>query len=169
LSPNGTKATTNGRSPAAPVSTPPRSSVENVNKEIGGPFFAGGTHRVVKGDNLWGLSGNYYRDPYLWPNIYRANTAAIHNPDVLELDQQLEVPILHGPAEQLTPEDRRNLAEGYFLLYRHYKTTDPALAPFALWAAVRYDSQIKIEYAAELREDDVAFLRAHEVRQVAER
>jgi len=168
-SPNGTEATTNGRSPAAPVSTPPRSSVENVNKEIGAPFFAGGVHRVVKGDNLWGLSGNYYRDHYLWPNIYRANSATIKNPDVLEIDQQLELPILHGPAEKLTREDRRHLAEGYFLLYRYYKVHDPALAPFALWAAVRYDERIKSDYAAELREDDLAFLQAHEVRQVAER
>ncbi|GEM_PF-3232358 len=167
-SPNRTEAKTNGQSNVTPVSTP-RPSIEKDNERIGAPFFAGGTHRVVKGDNLWGLSGTYYRDPYLWPNIYRANTTIIPNPNILELDQQLGVPILHGPAEKLTPADRRNLAEGYFLLYRHYKTTDPALAPFALWAAVRYDSQIKIEYAAELREDDVAFLQAHEVRQVAER
>ncbi|MDZ7363869.1 MAG: hypothetical protein ONB46_24610 [candidate division KSB1 bacterium] len=156
-SPNGTEAKANGQSQVTPVSTTPI------------PFFPGGTHRVVKGDHLWRLSGNYYRDPYLWPNIYRANTAIIPNPNILELDQQLEVPILHGPAEKLTPADRRNLAEGYFLLYRHYKITDPALAPFALWAAVRYDERIKSAYAAELREDDVAFLRAHEVRQVAER
>jgi len=70
----------------------------------------------------------------------------------------------------LTAEDRRNLAEGYFLLYRYYKTNDPALAPFALWAAVRYEARIKKDYAAELSEDDWAFLQAHTVpRQVAER
>jgi len=134
------------------------------------PFFAGGSHRVAPGDNLWGVSGQYYRDHYLWPNVYRANTAAIKNPDILEIDQQLAVPILHGPPEKLTLDDRRNLADGYFLLYRYYKTNDPALAPFALWAAVRYDARIKKDFAAELREDDWAFLQAHIMpRQVAER
>jgi len=134
------------------------------------PFFAGATHRVAHEDNLWKISGNYYRNHYLWPNIYRANIDAIKNPNVLERDQQLAVPILYGPSEQLTGEDRRNLAESYFLLYRYYKTNDPALAPFALWAAVRYEARIRLEYAAELREDDRAFLKAHTVpRQIAER
>ena len=133
------------------------------------PFFAGATHRVVLDDNLWKISGNYYRNHYLWPNIYRANIDAIKNPNILERGQQLAVPILYGPPEQLTLEDRHHLAEGYFLLYRYYRANEPALAPFALWAAVRYEARIKTEYAAELREDDWAFLRAHEVRQVAER
>jgi hypothetical protein len=156
--PNGSGTRLDGQTKVLQISTAPIA-----------PFFAGGAHRVVKGDNLWGLSGNYYRDHYLWPNIYRANTAAIKNPDVLELDQQLEVPMLYGPPEKLTPEDRRNLAAGYFLLYRYYKTNDPALAPFALWAAVRYDARIKKDFAAELSDDDLAFLQAHNVRQIAER
>lgn len=152
---------TNDKPLVAPVSTIPKKPT---------PFFAGGTHRVALGDKLWAMSGTYYHDPYLWPNIYRVNTAAIKNPDVLELDRQLALPILYGPPKKLTAEDRRHLAEGYFLLYRHYCTHDPALAPFALWAAVRYDARIRLEYAAELREDDLAFLEAHGVtRQVAER
>jgi len=134
------------------------------------PFFAGGTHRVIPEENLWKISGRYYRNPYLWPNIYRVNTGAIPNPDRLERDQQLALPILYGPPEQLTLEDRHHLAEGYFLLYRYYRTHEPALAPFALWAAVRYDARIRSEYAAELSADDWAFLQAHDVsRQVAER
>jgi nucleoid DNA-binding protein len=134
------------------------------------PFFAGGVHRVALRDNLWRLSGNYYRNHYLWPNIYRANTATIKNPDVLELDQQLALPVLYGAPERLTAEDHRNLAEGYFLLYRFYKAHAPALAPFALWAAVRYNARLKQDFAAELSEDDWAFLEAHAVsRQVAER
>lgn len=134
------------------------------------PFYAGGIHRVIPEDNLWKISNHYYRNPYLWPNIYRANLDSIPNPNVLERDQQLALPILYGPPEQLTVVDRRHLAEGYFLLYRHYRTHEPALAPFALWAAVRYDAQIRANYAAELRADDWAFLQAHGVTtQVAER
>jgi len=133
-------------------------------------FFAGGTHHVIPEDNLWKLSGHYYRDPYLWPNIYRANNANLPNPNILERDDQLALPILYGPPERLTAIDRRNLAESYFLLYRYYRAHEPTLAPFALWAAVRYEARIKTEYTAELREDDLAFLQAHAVpQQVAER
>jgi nucleoid DNA-binding protein len=134
------------------------------------PFFSGGTHQVVAGDNLWDLSGNYYRDHYLWPNIYRVNNASISNPDILEIEQQLAVPVLYGPPEKLTPTDRRNLAEGYYLLYRYYKNAESHLAPYALWAAVQYDKRIKSDYHSELREDDLVFLEAHGIRRaVAER
>jgi nucleoid DNA-binding protein/nucleoid-associated protein YgaU len=129
-------------------------------------FFAGGMHRVAVGDNLWGLSGAYYRDHYLWPNIYRANTATISNPDVLQIEQSLKVPALYGPPDKLTEADRRHLAEGYFLLYRYYKETASSLAPYALWAAVQYDAAIKTDHAAELSDDDLAFLQAHGVRRV---
>jgi nucleoid-associated protein YgaU len=133
-------------------------------------FFAGGTHRVATGDNLWEISGTYYRDHYLWPNIYRVNTATIQNPDILQIDQSLDVPALYGPPEKLTAADRRHLAEGYFLLYRYYKENASSLAPYALWAAVQYDAAIKTEHAAELSEDDLAFLQAHGVRRaLAER
>jgi nucleoid-associated protein YgaU len=133
-------------------------------------FFAGGTHRVAAGDNLWGISGTYYRDHYLWPNIYRVNIATIQNPDILQIDQSLEVPALYGPPDKLTEADRRHLAEGYFLLYRYYKENASSLAPYALWAAVQYDAAIKSEHATELSEDDLAFLQAHGVRRaLAER
>jgi nucleoid DNA-binding protein len=129
-------------------------------------YFSGGTHHVVAGENLWGISGTYYRDHYLWPNIYRANTATVRNPDILQIDQSLAVPALYGPPEKLTAADRRNLAEGYFLLYRYYKENASSLAPYALWAAVQYDAAIKAEHAPELSEDDLAFLQAHGVRRV---
>lgn len=133
-------------------------------------FFAGGTHRVAVGDNLWGISGVYYRDYYLWPNIYRVNTATISNPDILQIDQILQVPALYGPPEKLTAADRRNLAEGYFLLYRYYKENASSLAPYALWASVQYDATIKTDHATELSKDDLSFLHAHGVRRaLAER
>lgn len=133
-------------------------------------FFAGGTHRVAMGDNLWRIAGAYYRDHYLWPNIYRVNTATIPNPDVLQIEQSLEVPALYGPPDKLTEADRRHLAEGYFLLYRYYKENASSLAPYALWAAVQYNAAIKTEHATELSEDDLAFLQAHGVRRaLAER
>ncbi len=160
--PNGIDGTPVGQPKAAEV--PSKPSYESA------AFFAGGTHRVAVGDNLWGLSGAYYRDHYLWPNIYRANTATIPNPDILQIDQSLKVPALYGPPDKLTEADRRHLAEGYFLLYRYYKENASSLAPYALWAAVQYDVAIKTDHATELSDDDLAFLQAHGVRRaLAER
>lgn len=133
------------------------------------PAFAGGTHQVVVGDNLWQLSGHYYFDPFLWPNIYRVNTAVVADPDVLEPQDTLTLPVLYGPHDQLTARDRHNLAEGYFLVFNHYRQTQKHLAPFALWAAVRYDSKILDTHSAMITDTELAFLKAHDVNTVASR
>jgi len=124
---------------------------------------------VVKGDNLWGISGHYYLDPYLWPNIYRVNSAKIGDPDVLEPQQLLTLPVLYGTYDKLTPQDRRNLAEGYFLVFNHYKQTQKHLAPFALWAAVRFDRGILDKHKDAIGADELAFLEAHNVGNIASR
>lgn len=134
------------------------------------PFFPGGSHQVVAGDNLWKISGQYYIDPFLWPNIYRANSETVGNPNVLEMAQMLALPVLHGHPNHLTPEDRRNLAQGYFLVFDFYKkTTDKHLAPFALWAAVKYDPAILETHRDQISADELAFLNAHEAGRMAAR
>jgi hypothetical protein len=50
------------------------------------------THVVVRGDTLFDLAGEYWRDPYLWPVLLAANLETITDPDYLRQGSVLNIP-----------------------------------------------------------------------------
>ena len=50
------------------------------------------THRVVRGDTLWALSGRYLGNPLRWPEIYRLNASIIRNPHWIYVGQTFRIP-----------------------------------------------------------------------------
>ena len=48
---------------------------------------------VKKGDTLWDISAkdDIYGDPFQWPLLFKANRDQIEDPDIIEVDQELDV------------------------------------------------------------------------------
>lgn len=50
----------------------------------------GVTYRIKKGDTLWDISASYYRNPWLYPKLARANS--IRNPDLIFAGTRIYIP-----------------------------------------------------------------------------
>jgi nucleoid-associated protein YgaU len=58
-----------------------------------GAAGADDSYTVVRGDNLWNISGksSIYGDPYQWPLIYKANRSQIKDPDLIFPGQTFDI------------------------------------------------------------------------------
>ena len=99
----------------------------------------GGVHDVRAGNSLWSIAESFYTDPYLWPNIFRANTDVVSNPDVLEVGLIIHVPPLEGTIGSLSENDIVNIIDGYMQAYLAYRRLGKSNARYYLWVANQYN------------------------------
>jgi nucleoid-associated protein YgaU len=49
-------------------------------------------HTVIEGQSLWRISRRHYRNPLLWPEIYKVNDDQIEDPDLIYPKQRFKIP-----------------------------------------------------------------------------
>ncbi len=131
---NQTNSPSNGAEPVSATTPAP------------GDYFKEQTFEIARGESLWLLAAKHYRDAYLWPHIYQANTTAIANPDYLVDGQIIVVPGLEGSPDALSEKDRHSIAKGYYLTYLFYEKTGRSDALLVLKVARRYDAKVAENY-----------------------
>ena len=122
--------------------------------ETSKPFFTEKQHKLVNGDSLWRLSKKNYINPFYWPHIYQANTKSIYNPNKLLIGRNITLPTLYGHPDDLSDEDRRHIAEGYFLVYRYNKKNNRPFPYYALLGVKKFDPSVIEDHIYEIEETD---------------
>ncbi len=69
------------------------SAISDSSSSSGIPEGRVGSYSVVRGDNLWNISGKdeVYADPYQWPLIYKTNRDKIKDADLIHPGQVLDI------------------------------------------------------------------------------
>ena len=75
------------------------------------------THTIAAGDTLWALAKQYYGSPYLWPQLWEANTWItdarwIYPGDVLHVTGDVQAPASAASTETTTIESSSELSGG---------------------------------------------------------
>ena len=95
-------------------------------------------HVIVRGDTLWDISGKYYKDNYLWPYIWEANSWVTYPHWIYPGDVLLIPPLMLLPGGGLEEEafNLPDILEGYFpaggdeAVYCGHFIADPNSKPF---------------------------------------
>ena len=119
----------------------------------------GGIHKIQPGDKLWTIARDYYKQSYLWPNIYRVNLDKFKNPDVLTLGKSVEIPPLQGKPGSLTEKDKKDIAEVFVEVYLIYKELGKENAQYYLWVVNKWDAHDVIDkYKEKIVAEDLQLI-----------
>jgi len=116
-------------------------------------------HTVEQGESLWSIAEAELGNPYLWPAIYNLNQNEIENPNLIQSSSDLTVPVFSDP-DNLTEQERSQVAEGYLAVYQWTRTNNPDDAKHFLWAVGVFSPDLLDQAASSVDQADLAFAKS---------
>jgi hypothetical protein len=108
-----------------------------------------GEHTVVKDESFSLITGYYWDDIFLWPDLYIRNTMRSDDPDLIYPDEIITIYNRLGVGETFSSQETDEILEAYLQVYRIYKKLGKEKNNSVwslLWCAARYDHDFLNQY-----------------------
>ncbi len=122
------------------------------------------THKVEEGESFSLVTGYYWEDIFLWPDLYVRNDMRTDDPDLIYPEEIIDIYNRLGKGDQYTPAETDELMKSYLQVYRIYKALGPEKNNSVwslLWCAAKYDHDFLDKYADQIDPEDLAMARKY--------
>lgn len=118
-----------------------------------------GEHTVKKGESFSLITGYYWEDIFLWPDLYIRNDMRSDDPDMIYPDEIIKIYNRLGIGNTFSGQDTEEILEAYLQVYRVYKNLGEKKNNSVwslLWCAAKYDHDFLDNYKDRIDPDDRA-------------
>ena len=136
--------------------------VEPKEKEI--VRYVTGEHRVIGGESFSLITGMYWDDIFLWPDLYILNDMRSGDPDLIFPDEIVDIYNRLGNGKIYTGAEKDMILDAHMKVYRRYKAIGPEKNGSAwtlLWCGAKYDHDFLDIYADQIDPEDLAAARRY--------
>jgi len=116
-------------------------------------------HIVVGGESFSLISGMYWDDIFLWPDLYIHNHLKSEDPDLIYPDEIIDIYNRLGHGNNFSTQEKKLILDAYIEVYNRYKSIGPEKNHSAwtlLWCAAKYDHNFLEKYSDKIDPEDKA-------------
>ena len=121
-------------------------------------------HTVEEGESFSLITGYYWEDIFLWPDLYVRNEMRTDDPDLIYPQEIIDIYNRLGRGDSYTAVETEEILRSYLQVYRIYKALGPEKNNSVwslLWCAAKYDHQFLDKYASLIDPEDLAMARKY--------
>lgn len=123
-----------------------------------------GEHTVALDESFSLITGMYWEDIFLWPDLYIRNDMISEDPDLIYPDEIIAIYNRLGIGNVYTDIEKSMILDAYIQVYDRFKALGPqknCSAWTLLWCGAKYDHSFLDKYAHRIAPEDLAIARRY--------
>lgn len=115
-------------------------------------------HRVLAGESISYITGAYWEDIFLWPELYIRNELLSDDPDLVYIDEIVNIYNRLGRDTAYTESETEQILDAYIEVYDRFKALGShknGSAWTLLWCGTKYDRNFLNRYVSRIEPHDM--------------